>query len=123
MLRLSEAHLEAYKFHIRDLGFEFEIESDMPADLMMLKIDKDAISQALLNLLSNAVKYSEERKYILVEIHKNSTSAWISVTDHGIGISKEELNKIFRQILSGNNCERKGKARQRIRINTCKAYC
>jgi signal transduction histidine kinase len=95
LVEVVRSSLEAYKFHIRDLEFEFEIESDMPADLMMLKIDKDAISQALLNLLSNAVKYSEERKYILVGIHKNSTSALISVTDHGIGISKEELNKIF----------------------------
>jgi signal transduction histidine kinase len=61
----------------------------------MLKIDKDAISQALLNLLSNAVKYSEESKYIMVKIHKNSTSALISVTDSGVGIAKEELKKIF----------------------------
>jgi len=85
--------LEAYKFHIRDLGFE--IESEMSGDLVMPEIDKDAISQALLNLLSNAVKYSEERKYILVEVRKDSTSALISVTDHGVGISKEELKKIF----------------------------
>lgn len=95
LVEVVRSTLEAYKFHIRDLGFEFEIKSEMPADLMMLKIDKDAISQALLNLLSNAVKYSEERKYILVGINKNSTSALISVTDHGMGIPKEELNKIF----------------------------
>ena len=95
LVEVVRSTLEAYKFHIRDLGFEFEIESEMPTDLMMFKIDKDAISQALLNLLSNAVKYSEERKYILVGIHKNSTSALISVTDHGMGIPKEELNKIF----------------------------
>ncbi len=85
--------MEAYKFHIRDLGFEIEIE--LPAELIMSKIDKDAISQALLNLLSNAVKYSEDRKYIRVEVRKDSNSALISVTDNGVGISKEELKKIF----------------------------
>jgi signal transduction histidine kinase len=85
--------LEAYKFHVRDLGFE--IENKLPGKLVMPKIDKDAISQVLLNLLSNAVKYSEDRKYIGVEVGKNSTSALISVIDHGEGISKGELKKIF----------------------------
>ena len=85
--------LEAYKFHIRDLGFE--IESKLPGKLVMPKIDKDAISQVLLNLLSNAVKYSEDRKYIGVEVSKNSTSVLISVTDLGVGIPKEQSKKIF----------------------------
>ena len=61
----------------------------------MARIDKDAISQALLNLLSNAVKYSEDIKYIRVRIHRDSNSALISVTDRGIGIPKKEHRKIF----------------------------
>ena len=72
LIKIVRSSLEAYKFHIRDLGFE--IESELLGELVMPKIDKDAISQALLNLLSNAVKYSEDRKYIRVEVHKNSTS-------------------------------------------------
>jgi two-component system phosphate regulon sensor histidine kinase PhoR len=61
----------------------------------MILMDKDAISQAFLNLLSNAVKYSEEQKYIGVEISREIDSVLISVTDHGIGIAKGELKKIF----------------------------
>ena len=93
LIEIVRSSLEAYKFHIRDLGFE--IESELLGELVMPKIDKDAISQALLNLLSNAVKYSEDRKYIRVRVHKDSTSALISVTDHGVGISKEQLKRIF----------------------------
>ena len=93
LVEIVRSSLEAYKFHIHDLGFE--IESELPTELIMPQIDKDAISQALLNLLSNAVKYSENMKYIRVEVRKDSNSALISVTDHGIGISKEELKKIF----------------------------
>jgi len=93
LVKVVKSSLEAYKFHIRDNGFE--IESELPDELVMLKIDKDAISQALLNLLSNAVKYSEKGKYILVKVHKNSNSAMISVTDNGVGIAKEEMKKIF----------------------------
>jgi signal transduction histidine kinase len=93
LVEVVRSSLEAYKFHIRENGFE--IESLLPDESVMLKIDKDAISQALLNLLSNAVKYSEETKYIMVKVSKDSTSALISVTDSGIGIAKEELKKIF----------------------------
>ncbi len=93
LVEVVRSSLEAYKFHIRDLGFE--IESKLSGKLVLPKIDKDAISQVLLNLLSNAVKYSQDRKYIAVEVHKNSTSALLSVTDHGVGISKGELKKIF----------------------------
>jgi signal transduction histidine kinase len=93
LVEVVRSSLEAYKFHIRDLGFE--INSKLPKKLVISKIDKDAISQVLLNLLSNAVKYSDERKYICVEVLKNSTSALISVTDHGEGIPKDRLKKIF----------------------------
>ena len=93
LVEVVRSSLEAYKFHIRDNGFK--IESELPNESVMLKIDKDAISQALLNLLSNAVKFSEEKKYILVKVHKDSTSALISVTDSGVGIAKAELKKIF----------------------------
>jgi signal transduction histidine kinase len=85
--------LKAYKFHIRDKGFE--IDSKMPEEPVMISIDKDSISQAFLNLLSNAVKYSEGRKHIIVEICRESHAAIISVTDHGVGIAREELKKIF----------------------------
>ena len=93
IVEVVRSTLEAYKFHIRDNGFK--IESELPDETIPLKIDKDAISQVLLNLLNNAVKYSEENKYILVKVCRNSNSAWISVTDHGVGIPKEELKKIF----------------------------
>lgn len=85
--------LEAYEFHIRDRGFE--IESKIPEDPVMIVIDEDAISQAFLNLLSNAVKYSEERKYIGVEIRLETNSVMITVEDHGVGIAREELKRIF----------------------------
>ena len=93
LVEVVRSTLEAYKFHIRDDGFK--IESELPDESITLKIDKDAISQVLLNLLNNAVKYSEERKYILVKVCRKSASALISVTDHGVGIPKEELKKIF----------------------------
>jgi signal transduction histidine kinase len=93
LVEIIRSTLESYEFQISDYGFE--IENKVPDEPLILKIDRDAISQVLLNLLNNAVKYSDEKKHILVKVCKNATSALISVTDNGIGIPKEELKKIF----------------------------
>jgi len=58
-------------------------------------IDTDAISRAFLNLLDNAVKYSGDSREVIVRLSKRDEYIIISVTDHGIGISREEREKIF----------------------------
>ncbi|MBN1388881.1 MAG: GHKL domain-containing protein [Bacteroidales bacterium] len=93
LVETVRSSLETYKYQINDSGFS--IESELPGEPVMLKIDRDAISQVLLNLLNNAVKYSDEEKYILVKVWKDSDSAMFSVTDHGMGIKREEIKKIF----------------------------
>ncbi len=85
--------LEAYKYQISDSGFN--IETELPAKQVILKMDRDAISQVLLNLLNNAVKYSDEEKYIQVKVWEDSDTAMFSVADHGVGIKREEIKKIF----------------------------
>jgi signal transduction histidine kinase len=85
--------VEAYRFHISDQGFA--IECELPGEPIRLLIDADAISQVMLNLLHNAVKYSEVNKDIRVKVWRNSDAAMCSVTDHGIGIPKSELGRIF----------------------------
>lgn len=93
LVEVCRNSLEAYKFQLSDSGFK--IESELPANPVKLKMDTDAVSQVLLNLLNNAVKYSDENKYILVRVWRNSEAAFLSVRDHGVGIAKEELKRIF----------------------------
>ncbi|MDP2885358.1 MAG: ATP-binding protein [Ignavibacteria bacterium] len=93
IVQVIRGTLEAYRFHIRDLGFE--MVTQLPDDPIVMMIDKDAISQALLNLLNNAAKYSDEQKFIRVELAKNVDWVLISVEDRGVGIPQDELGKIF----------------------------
>ncbi len=87
------AACEAFRPHAAAQGFRFEI--DLPHDLPEMRMDADAITQALLNLLSNAVKYSEEVKEILVRGYCEATQLVLEVQDRGLGIAPEELPKIF----------------------------
>ncbi len=55
----------------------------------------DLIQQATANLLSNAVRYTPEGGSIRVSLTRERGSACIAVTDTGIGISEENLKKVF----------------------------
>jgi signal transduction histidine kinase/DNA-binding response OmpR family regulator len=58
-------------------------------------IDKDKFDKILSNILSNAVKFTPEGGKVDVEIKKNKMNAEIIVSDSGIGIPKEQFDKIF----------------------------
>lgn len=57
--------------------------------------DKDRIQQVLTNLISNAIKYSPDADKILVKLNANNNNAAVSVQDFGLGIDKEQQQKIF----------------------------
>ncbi|MFA8341842.1 MAG: response regulator [Rhodothermaceae bacterium] len=48
------------------------------------------------NLLSNAVKFSSEHTHIDIDANKTDTDMKISVKDYGVGMSQEDLRKLFR---------------------------
>ncbi|MFP4014323.1 MAG: ATP-binding protein [Chitinispirillaceae bacterium] len=58
-------------------------------------VNAPMIEQAVINLIDNAVKYSEEGKTITVSASLGENSTVIKVTDQGIGIPLEHLDRIF----------------------------
>ena len=57
--------------------------------------DRRKIQQVLYNLIDNAIKFSENDSSITVEVVEKNEKVFISVKDHGIGIPRKELNKIW----------------------------
>lgn len=74
---------------------EIRIHSEVKDDLFIYG-DKNMIKTILRNLLSNAVKYSYRSGKVIVSATANDHEVIISVRDTGIGIPKENINKIFR---------------------------
>jgi signal transduction histidine kinase/tetratricopeptide (TPR) repeat protein len=101
LVKVVSNTLEAYKFYLKDRGFELDIS--IPRNPIYMQIDKDAISQALLNLLSNAEKYSKERKYIGVRIIPKDCEVWVIVEDKGPGIPEASLKRIFDKFYRGEH--------------------
>jgi signal transduction histidine kinase len=63
---------------------------------VMVHGDEGRLEQVVLNFLSNAVKYSPGNKKVLVDIRMvDDREVKISIQDFGIGISKDEQEKVF----------------------------
>jgi two-component system phosphate regulon sensor histidine kinase PhoR len=57
--------------------------------------DRMHTTNVVSNLIDNAIKYSKENPSILVSLKKEGARTTLSIKDHGIGISKEHISKIF----------------------------
>ena len=61
----------------------------------------------LMNVLANAMKYNtSEKPKIVITLREDERALLIGFQDNGIGIPKEELNKIFRKFYQGRHDER-----------------
>lgn len=70
------------------------IELDVKDSFILVEIDRMRIRQVLLNLLSNAVKFTE-KGFIKIALINSPNQIEIQITDTGIGLSAEEIEKIF----------------------------
>ncbi|MDD4203390.1 MAG: ATP-binding protein [Candidatus Omnitrophica bacterium] len=77
--------------HDPSLVMEQEYDENIPK----LEIDEDAILQVILNLFLNAYKYSTQEKYTKIKVQNIEGNIKISIIDHGVGIPKDKLTKIF----------------------------
>ena len=64
-------------------------------DASPIRADETRLQEVLYNLLENAVKYSRENGEIRVQAARRGSEIVLSVSDDGIGISKDDLPRIF----------------------------
>ena len=61
-----------------------------------LMSDRAIINTILRNLISNAIKYTPKNGQIIITLEKSNNAYTVSVQDNGVGISEENLEKLFR---------------------------
>lgn len=65
------------------------------SEAILLSTDKSRLEQILNNLIMNAVNYTDDGGKISVRVEQINNEAVINVSDTGIGIPEEDLNRIF----------------------------
>lgn len=89
----------AHRARAANIGFRVEVPEDLPfvrADAMMLQ-------RALMNLLENAVRHTSSGGTVILRGVPHNDGVRMSVEDSGVGISTEELSKIFERNYQGQD--------------------
>jgi signal transduction histidine kinase len=83
----------AMQYPLARQGFELQVAIDR--GIPPVRIDPDALEQAILNLLANALKYSGDSRTIELRLSCEEGHAVIGVRDWGIGIDLDDQRRIF----------------------------
>lgn len=81
------------QFRIQNSGGKITL--DLPTEMIEVHADRMHITNVLTNLVDNAIKYSKEIPEVNINLRRENKKVLLSVKDHGIGIKKEHLSKIF----------------------------
>jgi Na+/proline symporter/nitrogen-specific signal transduction histidine kinase len=80
------------------------LEGNIHADLPLVLVDRDRLTQVVVNLLSNAVKFVPGGSGIVrVSVEAGADSVRVAVADNGPGLSAEECTVIFEKFRQGGN--------------------
>lgn len=93
IIKLLSQLLEEFYPSFADKNLSYELQSNMPAKVIMA--DGNLMARLFDNLINNAIKYGAEGKRILVKVHADSSTIRISVTNYGYVIPENELALIF----------------------------
>lgn len=73
-----------------------ELNAECQSDIKLVSLDKDKITQVLINLVNNAIKFTEKGKITILVSKEFDNMIQIGVTDTGIGISPQDIDKLFK---------------------------
>jgi len=81
----------------KDVYFSYEAIGELPTGIL---VDEKRLRQILINLLGNAIKFTDKGEVTLIvssvnKVTDNQTLIRFEVKDSGVGMTPEQLNKIF----------------------------
>ena len=95
---IIQSALRSTELQLKAAGVESEVQVD--AGLPLVLTDAGAMSQVLQNLITNAINYGGHDGWVGIRAtaakgNEDKPAVQIAVADHGIGIERSDLNRIF----------------------------
>jgi PAS domain S-box-containing protein len=81
--------------NIQQTSPDHHIHFEAPVENITITADADRMEQVIINILTNAIKYSPNAPQISVSVSLKGTSALVEVKDGGIGISGDNIDRVF----------------------------
>lgn len=122
IITLSRLEHDQHKYHpipiqidslLQDLIYTSEIDINnknlnikQNIEPCTIIVDGETFSIAVSNILSNAIKYSKENGIIEIEGRKENDKYILTIKDYGIGVTKEDISKLFERFHRGANAKK-----------------
>ncbi|MBZ9578678.1 PAS domain S-box protein [Patescibacteria group bacterium] len=102
---IVQSVINSYKDEIKNKGLKFEFKKPKKK-LPKVRVDIEKIELAIQNILDNAVRYTLPGGKVTVSLKHGKKEIEFSVKDTGIGIPKDQQNRVFTKFFRGANAIR-----------------
>jgi len=82
---------------------KLKIIHQLPEKLPLITGDANALTYLFTNLISNAIKYNSQNGEVKIEAKQEGENLVVSVSDTGLGISHDDLKKLFDEFFRSKN--------------------
>ncbi len=73
----------------------YEVETDLPEELVVIDMDPLLIEQVLVNIFENAVHHAKGFTCLKLRVYREKNKVFFEISDNGRGIAKEKLGQLF----------------------------
>lgn len=100
---LLDSIIDVITPQIKEKNISLKIISKTKID--KIKADHSQLERVFLNLMSNAIKFTPEKGEIVIHIREVEDFIEFSVEDTGIGIPRQDLQKVFEEFFRADNAQ------------------
>ncbi len=84
--------IELLRFKAKEKDIKIELKGDITCSV---RGDGILLEELFSNIIDNAIKYNRPSGYVYIEINEDKNTCKITIKDTGIGIERDELDRIF----------------------------
>ena len=86
------------------------LRTDLQANVSTVVVgDEDRLGQLLANLIQNAIKFSPAGSEVVVHVQRDSEHVIVEIEDHGPGIPRADMNRIFERFYKVDRARSRGR--------------
>lgn len=95
LVEIATNQFNRFKLLGQEKGISISFENH--ENLAAIYANKEELELLLTQIIDNAIKYTSNKGKILLNLKRENNFFFLSVSDNGMGISEEDLNKIFQR--------------------------
>uniref|UniRef100_A9AA11 histidine kinase n=1 Tax=Methanococcus maripaludis (strain C6 / ATCC BAA-1332) TaxID=444158 RepID=A9AA11_METM6 len=107
--------------YLQPIATEKNIKLKKEIEEIAIDADKDRITQVLTNLIENAIKFSPANESIMISADLEDEHVHLRVTDHGAGIPKKDMEKVFNRFYQVDSSTKRKKGGSGLGLAVCKS--